>query len=205
MQPQSHWENVYQTKSTSQVSWFQEHAAQSMALIQQTGVSKTAQIIDIGGGASMLDDDLLSEGYEHVSVLDIAATALEAARQRLGMRASQVTWIEADVTHADLPHLAYDVWHDRATFHFLTDPQDRQRYVDLVKHVVKPGGHVIVATFATDGPSKCSGLDVMQYDPEGLHGEFGADFDLLGSTREQHITPAGNEQRFIYCYCRKQG
>lgn len=204
MQPQSHWEEVYQTKRISEVSWYQEHASLSLALIQQTGVSTSAPIIDVGGGASTLVDDLLNNDFQNITVLDIAATALEAARQRLGVRASQVNWIEADVTQAQLPHQAYDVWHDRATFHFLTSPLDRQRYIDLVKHSVKPGGHVIVATFASDGPSKCSGLNVMQYEPEGLHREFGSDFALLRSLREQHITPAGHEQRFIYCYCRLQ-
>jgi len=203
MELQTHWESIYQTKDPAQVSWYQEHALLSLRLIQQTGVDRKRHIIDVGGGASTLVDDLLLDGFEHVTVLDISDTALQTAQQRLGEKASFVTWIEADITQGKLPHHAYDVWHDRATFHFLTHPEDRQRYVEAVQHAVKPGGHVIVATFALDGPSQCSGLDVTQYDPTSLYNEFGDDFTLIDSTREVHQTPWGSEQRFVYCYCRK--
>ncbi len=204
MDSQSHWDNIYHTKTPAQVSWYQEHARLSMQFIQRTGIDKSAHIIDVGGGASTLVDDLLAEGYQHVTVLDISATALQTAQRRLGDKAAQVAWIEADVTQAALPRQAYDLWHDRATFHFLTRPEDRQRYVLAVQRAIRPGGHVILATFALDGPSECSGLDVMHYSPDSLHDEFGDEFDLRDSAREAHVTPFGTEQRFIYCYCRKK-
>ena len=133
----------------------------------------------------------------------ISAEALEIAQQRLGHRAGSVIWLEADITQTTLSHHKYDVWHDRAVFHFLTEAQDRQRYVNAVTEAVRPGGHVIVATFANDGPERCSGLEVARYDPQSLHSEFGTDFELLDSIREEHKTPFGTEQKFMYCYCRK--
>ena len=133
----------------------------------------------------------------------MSVAALQLARERLGARAVDVNWIEADITRADLPHQAYDVWHDRAVFHFLTQVPDRQRYINIVRHAVRTGGHVIIATFAPDGPDRCSGLDVVRYSPESLHSEFGENFELVDSTPETHHTPFGTEQKFIYCYCRK--
>jgi len=187
----------------TQVSWYQEHAQYSVQFIQKTGIQKTAAIIDIGGGASTLVDDLLVAGFQNISVLDVSVTALQIARQQLGTRAVDVSWIEADITQADLPQQAYDVWHDRAVFHFLTQAADRQRYIKTVRRSVRQGGHVIVATFAPDGPDRCSGLEVVRYSPESLHHEFGAGFEIVDSTRETHHTPFGTEQKFIYCYCRK--
>ena len=204
MEIKTHWEHIYETKGPSRVSWYQEHAQLSLQLIQNTGIQKTAHIIDIGGGASTLVDDLIVAGFQNLSVLDISGTALQAARQRLGERASVVNWIEADITQADLHAQAYDLWHDRAVFHFLTQAADRQSYVDTVRHAVRTGGHVIVATFAPDGPDRCSGLEVVRYSPESLHDEFGTDFVLVDSARETHVTPFGTEQKFIYCYCRRQ-
>jgi SAM-dependent methyltransferase len=204
MPSKEHWEQVYTTKPTTGVSWFQEHARQSVALIAQTGVAKAAGLIDVGGGASTLVDDLLAEGYSELSVLDLSDTALAAAKARLGARAGKVTWHVGDITQVDLPPHAYAVWHDRAVFHFLTAPEDRAAYVRAVLRAVKPGGHVIVATFAQDGPDKCSGLPVMRYSPDGLHAEFGAPFTLLQQAREEHLTPFGTVQRFIYCLCRKE-
>lgn len=198
-----HWEKVYQTKQADQVSWFQEHAELSLQFIRNTGVAKNGHIMDVGGGASTLADDLLREGYCNLTVLDISAVALQAAQKRLGDGAARVHWLEADITQTELPEASVDVWHDRAVFHFLTAPGERQRYVQAVQHAVKPGGHVIVATFAEDGPLRCSGLDVMRYRPETLHDEFGAAFDLVNSTNEMHHTPSGTDQKFIYCYCRK--
>jgi len=203
MNNKAHWENIHQTKTPTQVSWYQEHSHLSMQYIAQTGVDKTAQIIDIGGGISTLVDDLLADSYQHIHVLDISVAALQTSKERLGSRAQEVNWKVADITQAQLPHEFYDVWHDRAVFHFLTKQADRQRYVHAVKEAVKPGGHVIVATFASDGPERCSGLEVARYDPKSLHNEFGTDFELLDSTREEHQTPFGTEQKFIYCYCRK--
>ena len=204
MGTKTHWENIYQTKAPTQVSWYQEHARLSLRLIADTGIDRADPIIDVGGGTSTLVDDLLASSYQHLTVLDISASALQTAQQRLGVRATAVTWIEADITQAQLPGQFYAVWHDRAVFHFLTQPHDRQRYIQAVRHAVKPGGHVIVATFALDGPPQCSGLNVTRYNPDSLHHEFGEDFQLLTSTRETHVTPFGTEQKFIYCYCRME-
>jgi SAM-dependent methyltransferase len=198
---QQHWETVYRSKASDEVSWFQPHAASSLRLIHDTGIGLDARIIDVGGGASVLVDNLLDAGYRHLTVLDLSESALAEARKRLGARASQVGWLAADITQASLPANAYDVWHDRAVFHFLTDPADRARYVQQVLHAVKPGGHVIVATFGPGGPLQCSGLDVVRYAPDTLHAEFGAPFRLLRHETEVHQTPAGREQEFVYCYC----
>lgn len=175
----------------------------SLEFIRATGVAKDAHILDVGAGASVLVDDLLDAGYHNLSVLDISAAALKVAQARLGSAASRVNWIEADITKLELPEASIDVWHDRAVFHFLTDAADRQRYVQTVQHAVKPGGHVIIATFAEDGPLKCSGLDIVRYSPETLHQEFGSGFKLVKTAKEQHHTPGGADQNFVYCYCRR--
>jgi 2-polyprenyl-3-methyl-5-hydroxy-6-metoxy-1,4-benzoquinol methylase len=203
MENKTHWEQIYHTKETTQVSWYQLHPRLSLQYIRNTGTGKAAHIIDVGGGASTLVDHLLDDGFQRVTVLDISAAALEIAQQRLGPRSRLVTWLEADITKTTFAHHKYDVWHDRAVFHFLTEPQDRQRYVNAVREALKPGGHVIVATFARDGPERCSGLEVVRYDPQNLQREFGTNFELLDSTREEHQTPFRTEQKFIYCYCRK--
>ena len=204
MQPKEHWEKIYETKPANSVSWFQEHAEQSLRLIRDTGVPSTGAIIDVGGGASTLVDDLLDAGYRSLTVLDLSGAALAAARKRLGARAKLVRWIEANITSAKLPAHTYDVWHDRAVFHFLTAPEDRKAYIEAVSRAVKPGGHVIVATFAEDGPTECSGLPVMRYGAQQLHGQFGSLFRLLRHEQEEHHTPSGKVQKFVYCYCRKQ-
>lgn len=204
MQFKEHWEQVYATKPTDSVSWFQAHAERSLQLIRQTGVALSASIIDVGGGASTLVDDLLASGYSNLTVLDLSAAALAAARNRLGPeRSERVHWLEANITEVALPVHAYDVWHDRAVFHFLTTEQERDRYVQAVLRAVKPGGHVIVATFAEDGPTKCSGLPVMRYRADELHAEFGESFALVHHEKEAHNTPFGTVQQFVYCYCRK--
>lgn len=203
MQSKEHWEKVYTNKAATQVSWFQEHAQLSLKLIREAGTPETASIIDVGGGASTLVDDLLAQGFGNVTVLDLSGSALSAAKARLGARAARVQWVEADVLEADLPAHAFDVWHDRAVFHFLTTAEERQAYVRKVLRAVKPGGLVIVATFAEDGPTKCSGLPVMRYSAQALHAEFGEPFLLLGHERESHHTPGGSEQKFVYCLCRK--
>lgn len=202
MHSKQHWEQVYSTKATDSVSWFQEHANLSLDLIRSTGVGKDAGIIDVGGGASVLVDDLLEDGFTDLSVLDLSAAALNEARKRLGEKESRVRWIEADITDVDLPAQRYDIWHDRAVFHFLTEPEQRAAYVRTVMRSVKPGGHVIVATFAENGPLKCSDLPVMRYSAGELHDQFGDAFKLLAHCTEQHHTPAGKVQPFVYCYCR---
>lgn len=203
MDNRAHWENVYQTKPADTVSWFQEHAERSLALIQSIDDNKSASIIDVGGGASTLVDDLLTDGYGKLSVLDLSCEALTVARKRLGIKGDHVEWIVGDICNVDLPAQAYDIWHDRAVFHFLTDPADRRAYVEQVMKAVKPGGHVIIATFGPDGPEKCSGLPVKRYSPDGLHGEFGSSFELIEHASEAHKTPMGNVQHFIYCHCLK--
>ena len=203
MESKTHWENIYRTKDVTAVSWFQEHAAQSVELIKKTGLSLEARIIDVGGGASILVDDLLDEGFSHVSVFDISGAALQRSQERLGVRALLVHWLEADITQAELEPNFYDVWHDRAVFHFLTSETHRATYVRAVLRSVKPGGHIIVASFGMEGPEKCSGLNVVRYSGESMHDEFGDDFELIGATTELHHTPFGTDQQFIYCYCRK--
>lgn len=199
----SHWENIYTHKAPDVVSWFQPHAEHSLALIARAGLARDAAIIDVGGGASTLVDDLLARGYHDLTVLDLSAVALAAAQARLGDDARRVSWVEADITAVDLPRQRYDLWHDRAVFHFLTDAAQRHAYVERVLQSVKPGGHVIVATFAEDGPDRCSGLPVMRYGADTLHAEFGAPFELLEHSRETHHTPGGAAQQFVYCYCRR--
>lgn len=203
MQSKEHWERVYSTKPADAVSWYQEHAEQSLRLIRRTGLPRSASIIDVGGGAATLVDDLLRGGYSSITVLDLSAAALAAARTRLGDKASAVTWLVANITQVELPAVSYDIWHDRAVFHFLTSESERHAYVAAVLRAVKPGGHVIVATFGEEGPQQCSGLPVMRYSPEGLHAEFGEPFTLVGHEQEDHRTPSGAVQKFIYCYCRR--
>ncbi len=205
MQSKDHWEKVYTTKASNTVSWFQPHADLSLELIKSTGAGKDAGIIDVGGGASMLVDDLVADGYTDLTVLDLSGAAMNTARKRLGAQESKVRWIEADITKVDLPANRYDIWHDRAVFHFLTDPADRAAYVRTVLRSVKPGGHVIVAAFAEDGPLQCSGLPVMRYRAGELHDQFGDAFELLEHCKEEHQTPSGAVQPFVYCYCRRVG
>jgi len=203
MNKQEHWENVYQTKGREEVSWFREHLDTSLKMITNTGVGKEAAIIDVGGGNSTLVDDLLVAGFVDVSVLDISANAIKGSKERLGDKAKDINWIVADITEVALPEDHFDVWHDRAVFHFLTAKDDRRKYVQLVMRSLKRGGHIIVASFSLDGPQKCSGLDVMRYSPESMHDEFGSPFQLVESIGETHNTPFGTTQDFVYCYCRK--
>ena len=202
MDAKSHWEGIYRTKLPTQVSWYQLHARRSLDLIRRVSPPPEGAIIDVGGGASTLIDDLLDTGYHDLTVLDLSAAALAVVRARLGTRANTVRWIEADILNASLPETGYSVWHDRAAFHFLTAPADRARYVAQVRQTVRPGGFVLVATFADDGPTRCSGLEVTRYSPVALHAEFGAPFHLMTSEREEHVTTAGVRQAFIYCLCR---
>jgi SAM-dependent methyltransferase len=197
-----HWDAVYRAHGPSQLSWFQAVPRVSLDLIAQAVPDHSAEILDVGGGTSTLVDGLVAAGYRRVTVLDLSATALHQARERLGPTSATVTWREADVLSVELPRRNFDLWHDRAVFHFLTRPVDRQRYVAQVRHAMRPGGHVLVATFAEHGPTKCSGLEVSRYSPESLHGEFGAGFNLVSSVREEHLTPWGSHQAFVYCLCR---
>lgn len=199
-----HWENIYSKKGAMQVSWYAPHLELSLKLIEQTGVSTAGQIIDVGGGDSTLVDDLMEKGYEKISILEISHTAIEISKARLGVRAKDVQWIEADVTQVELPQNHYDIWHDRAVFHFLTSAEDRRRYLDLVKASLKSGGHLIIATFAQDGPVKCSGLDVVRYTTDKIIAEVGIDFEFIESMSETHKTPSNTEQKFLYSCFRKR-
>ncbi len=198
---QQHWDKVYGTKAPHQVSWFRPHLETSLALIERaTRGDRSSSIIDVGGGASTLVEDLIERGYQKVTVLDISQAALDVAQKRLGDAARSVQWLQADVVQASVPACSFDAWHDRAVFHFLTTPQQRLAYVQKVTSAVRPGGHIIVSTFGPDGPTRCSGLDAMRYDAESLHGEFGARFRLVESSKELHNTPSGTSQQFLYCY-----
>jgi SAM-dependent methyltransferase len=198
---EEHWEGVFTSKAADQVSWYRPHLEISLDLIERRAPERSAAIIDVGAGESTLVDDLLARGYRDLTVLDVSHTAIEATRERLGSAADWVRWIVSDITRADLAPGSFDVWHDRAVFHFLTDPEERRLYVDLVLRSVKRGGHVIVSTFGPQGPMKCSGLEVMRYDAEALHGEFGKRFRIEESTEELHRTPWGTAQQFVYCCC----
>jgi 2-polyprenyl-3-methyl-5-hydroxy-6-metoxy-1,4-benzoquinol methylase len=188
-------------KAPNTVSWYRPHLETSLALIERVS-SRDSRIIDVGGGESTLVDDLLSRGYDNVTVLDISQKAIDTNKQRLGSASEGVHWLVADITKAVLPRSEYDVWHDRAVFHFLTTPADREAYVRQAANSVKPGGYVIVSTFGPEGPTKCSGLEVVRYDAESLHQEFGVHFRLLESRNELHETPFGTIQQFLYCSCR---
>jgi 2-polyprenyl-3-methyl-5-hydroxy-6-metoxy-1,4-benzoquinol methylase len=202
MDTKLHWEKVYTLKAPETVSWYRPHLETSLRLIERAAGGYSASIIDVGGGESTLVDDLLARGYRNLTVLDVSQTAIEVAKKRLGAAAEQVCWLVADITKAQLASSAYDVWHDRAVFHFLTGMEERVAYVRQVAHAMRPGGHVIVSTFGPEGPTKCSGLEVMRYDAESLHEQFGARFRIVESCKELHETPAGARQQFLYCYCR---
>jgi len=203
MNRKSHWESIYSTKRSSSLSWFQPHPQRSLDLIERTGLPKNAKILDVGGGDSLLVDELVARGHTDITVLDLSRAAINRARHRLGDAATgRVTWLEGDILDADLPHEDFDIWHDRAVFHFLTGAKERESYIQKIRSAVHSGGHVIVATFAEDGPTQCSGLPVERYSATELHDTFGSDFLLVESDRELHHTPSGVEQSFTYCWCR---
>jgi 2-polyprenyl-3-methyl-5-hydroxy-6-metoxy-1,4-benzoquinol methylase len=202
MDAKTHWENVYTTKAPESVSWYRAHLETSIALVGRATGSLSASIVDIGGGESTLVDDLLVRGYKNLTVLDISQTAIDVTKKRLGSAAEQVHWLVGDIVEVELDPQVYDVWHDRAVFHFLRTPAQRVNYVRQVTLAVKPGGHVIVSTFGPEGPTRCSGLEVMRYDAESLHSEFGGRFRLVESSKELHQTPFGTTQQFLFCYCR---
>ncbi|WP_303909086.1 class I SAM-dependent methyltransferase [Thiohalomonas denitrificans] len=194
----AHWEEVYRTKSDREVSWFQPDPRLSLELIAATEIGRDGPVIDIGGGASRLVDVLLANGYDDVSVLDLSGEALRTSQRRLGALQARVSWFEQDVTRF-VPPRRFSVWHDRAVFHFLTEPADREAYRTVLERAVRPGGQVIIAAFAPDGPERCSGLEVVRYAPETLAAELGQGFQLLEHRTEAHRTPAGKIQKFSYC------
>jgi trans-aconitate methyltransferase len=199
---QAHWRKVYKEKGEKQVSWFQEKPAISLELIHGIGVKQNSSIIDIGGGASRLVDVLVRDGYRDLTVLDLSDDAVAIARSRLAERAGLVKWLVADMTEWE-PSREYDLWHDRAAFHFLTEAADRAAYLDRLTRAIRPGGHTIIGTFAIDGPERCSGLPVMRYDATLLSAALGRAFALIGTRRHDHTTPAGRVQQFLFSVFRR--
>lgn len=196
---QSHWQRVYTEKEPTDVSWYQPVPEKSLRLVRATGVRKSQAILDAGGGASTLVDHLLAEGFTDISVLDISAAALERSRARLGDAADSVAWIESDVT-TFTPSRRYALWHDRAVFHFLTDPEERGRYIDVMQRALQPKGHLVLATFGPKGPKRCSGLDIRRYGIDELEQLIGDEFDLREYELELHQTPGGSSQQFLYSW-----
>jgi SAM-dependent methyltransferase len=192
-----HWENVYQTKSSTEVSWYEPDPKQSLYLILQVTGESRGRVLDVGGGQAFLVDRLLDTGFKQVAVLDISQTAIDATKARLGERASQVEWIVADITHRDLLG-EFDVWHDRAVFHFIMDPDDRRHYVELLKRSLPIGGHFVVGTFAKGGPEKCSGLPICQYDATTMQAELGPSFEPVECSEYLHTTPTGKPQQYFF-------
>ena len=203
MKPKEHWENIYTTKQPAEVSWYKPHLDPSLKIISKLGLDPKSAVIDIGAGASTLADDLLKQEFQDISVLDISSKALEISKKRLGKEANKITWLEADITSAVLPKKHYDLWHDRAVFHFLTDVNDRRKYAEVLRSSLKDGGHLVMATFNLNGPLKCSGLDIVRYSPETLLKELGKGFKLVESFDEAHQTPFNTVQNFVYCCFKK--
>jgi SAM-dependent methyltransferase len=204
MDRHAHWETVYRNKADAELSWFQARPELSLKIIEEIK-PRPRSAIDIGAGQSSLAGDLVAMGIPVVAALDVSEAALERARVRLGERAEQVRWIAADVAADPTPELAkFDLWHDRAVFHFLTEAEDRRRYAALTAKTVTPGGHVVVATFGPEGPEKCSGLPVRRYDAAGIAAELGPAFELVGSAAETHQTPWGKGQAFAYAVLRRR-
>lgn len=195
-----HWETVYETKNPDQVSWTQAVPKTSLDFIHSFGLPKTAKIIDIGGGDSKLADHLLDEGFENITVLDISATALEKAKNRLGEKAKKINWVVSDITEFK-PQNKFDVWHDRATFHFLTSADQVAKYMDTARRAVT--GFMTIGTFSTTGPSKCSGLEIKQYSEETLTEELKNGFDKIKCVTEDHLTPFNSKQNFLFCSFKK--
>jgi len=198
-----HWNEVYCRREPNEVTWYQQHLSLSLRLMEQAGLPKSAGILDVGGGTSTLVDDLLDQGYDDLTVLDCSSSAIDAARSRLGVRAQQVQWLEDDIVTSRLPASRFDLWHDRAVFHFLVEEQDRAAYRASLERALRPDGHLIVATFALTGPERCSRLPVVRYDADTLQQELGSVFRLVATDEEAHRTPSGNQQDFLYCYFRR--
>jgi SAM-dependent methyltransferase len=204
MTRKGHWEQVWTTKASTEVSWYQPDPTTSIALLHEVGSIATTRILDVGGGDSRLVDAVLAQGLGRMTVLDISGAALARARARLGTAADAVTWLEADVTEVHLPSASVDIWHDRAVFHFLTDPSDRARYAATATAAIRPGGTMLISTFALDGPTRCSGLEVERYAPEGIAEAMGEAFELVRGFGETHRTPADREQRFSVAVLRRR-
>lgn len=204
MSRKEHWEAVYTARQSAEVSWYQARPARAAELLRRIGAGPHTDVIDVGGGDSTFVDTVVAERLGRVTVLDISAGALDRARARLGERATEVTWIEADVTQVALPPAAFDVWHDRAVFHFLVEPEEQARYVATATEAVRGGGHLVMATFAPEGPPRCSGLEVVRYGPDDLARRFAHGFALVEGFSEEHVTPKGVGQRFTVALLRRR-
>ena len=202
MDARSHWEQVHATKDPRQVSWFSPHLERSLELIERAAPDRSASLLDVGAGQSTLVEDLLGLGYENISVLEISQTALDGLKARVGQAGRAIRWICGDVTETELPEASFDLWHDRAVFHFLTEAGQRRAYVERVRRALKPGGSLIVSTFGPSGPERCSGLATMRYDASSLGSEFGDGFTLVESSLDLHETPSGAVQQFLSCWYR---
>lgn len=203
MNTRGHWEQVYTSKASDSVSWFRPHLETSIAMIERLGSDRSCSIIDVGGGESTLVDDLIAHGFRNLAVLDVSKTALEVTKKRLGELAEKVHWMETDITAADLSQHSYDLWHDRAAFHFLTDQEQRKVYVAKAALAIKPRGYILLSTFGPEGPTHCSGLKVMRYDVHVLQNELGPSFQLIENLIDWHITPTGGKQQFLHCAFQK--
>jgi SAM-dependent methyltransferase len=203
MNHKDHWERVYSDLPTEKLGWYEPHLQTSLDWIKKLSLTADAPIIDVGGGASTLVGDLLDAGYRSITVLDISEQALRSVKARLGEKAQAVAWLNGDITSVDLPRDHYELWHDRAVFHFLTEPDQQRSYRDNVLKSLKPGGHLIISTFAPEAPPKCSGLPVIRYSPEQLDDTLGAEFDLKRHYKEQHSTPGAVGQMYLYCHFRR--
>jgi SAM-dependent methyltransferase len=199
MNQKDHWEQVYSTRLIQKLGWYEPHLQTSLSWIKGLNLAVGAPVIDVGGGASTLVDDLLEEGYRSITVLDISEKAVSTVRARLGKRAELATWLEGDITSIDLPKHHFELWHDRAVFHFFTEQKQQRKYRENILNALKPGGHLIVGTFAPEAPAKCSGLPVQRYSPEQLENALGGEFELKRHHKELHITPGGVEQMYLYC------
>ncbi len=204
MTRKSHWEDIYKRKLSDEVSWYQAHLDLSLELVARSGITRNAKIIDVGGGDSTLVDDLLGNRFANITVVDLSIAALARAKERVEGKAKDVRWIEADITRLDFPASNYDLWHDRAVFHFLTEPVDRVAYINALKKALKTPGYLIIATFAPDGPEQCSGLPTVRYSSEGLQRELGSSFELIEARNKMHLTPAAKLQSFVYCLFRRR-
>ena len=203
MSPEEHWEQVYSSKPTEELGWFAPHLQTSFSWITELGMSLEVPIIDVGGGASTLVDDLLDAGYRSITVLDLSRLALSLAKTRLANNADAVSWIAGDVTATELPVARFELWHDRAVFHFLTEPEQQRKYRHQLLKALKPEGHLIIGTFAPEAPPKCSGLPVQRFSSERLESTLGDKFELQRQHNELHITPSGVEQMYLYCQFRR--
>ena len=203
MDRKSHWEQVYATRMAEKLGWYKPRLDTSLSWLAELNLGRSASIIDVGGGASTLVDDLVDAGYESITVLDVAEEALAASKKRLGRQSEMVMWLSGDITDYSLPPNRFALWHDRAMLHFLVDAEQRDAYHANLMQSLQPGGHVIIGVFAPEAPEKCSGLPVRRYDADSLARFLGDAFELLRQHKEMHVTPGGVEQMYVYCLFRR--